>query len=151
MIGATKTRESKQDGLRAEMGGEGMAIKTAQMLLEDFKNELIVTTWNSDVLEMKYGMKIDEIKQIAEESKAQFIREILVQPILNAVSESEQNIPQNILVDAIPLKTINAHAMRAENDEYLIIINDKLMALIHSYCEIQFIAVKKLKQSEIAA
>ena len=119
-----------------------MSAKTAKMLLDELKQVISKTKTDSDVLEKKYGSLLGIV---TPDLFSSYMRDIIVQPILSAMTEYESNMLKDVLVEAIPMGEINAHSYKAENDEYVVVINERFMSLIYTWNELQFIALHSIQ------
>lgn len=121
-----------------------MSEKTAAALLEELKRKYKCYHLYGDCkLKQKYSYSSKEIDKFIN-CTHEFIME-LTKPLLSVMSDNELKILKNVLVDSIPLPRINAHSIKASNNEYLVIINDKFMSLIYSWNELQYISILQAK------
>ena len=53
------------------------------------------------------------------------------------LNEDEHKIFENIVIYSVPIHKINASTIKTDENEYLVIITDRLMALLHTWNELQ--------------
>lgn len=63
--------------------------------------------------------------------------DFLAAPVIQAMTDCERDRLGNTVVATVPLSSINARTYKADNNEYLIAVNDRLLALIFSWSELQ--------------
>lgn len=63
--------------------------------------------------------------------------DFLAVPVIQAMTDCERNRLGNTVVATLPLSSINARTYKADNNEYLIAVNDRLLAFIFSWSELQ--------------
>ncbi len=90
----------------------------------------------------KFIKKREQILSIIEDKELinrmdKYVYEFLFAPIYNLLNENELKRLKNMVVDSVSIPKINASTFKTDENEYLIIITDRLMALLHTWNEIQ--------------
>lgn len=116
---------------------------TANELLDELKKSTTVS-YENDILTQKYGILSTKINSIMKSSKEAFLKELLIKPIYKVLNENELRILNNVHIDIIPSFKANARIIKADDGEYLVIINERLMALFFSWYELQMKAALEL-------
>ncbi len=110
----------------------------AQDLLSELKNQISWKRdkWQAKVFEEKYA---NTKAEIFEKSSAlhENYGDILATPVIQAMTDCERDRLGHTIVATIPISSINARTYKADNSEYLIVVNDRLLALIFSWGELQ--------------
>lgn len=109
-------------------------------LLDEIKNQIICKPEEeqSDALTHKYGNQKDGFMNDAA-SIVENYGNILSAPIIQVMTDLEKKQLGETVIASIPLHTINARTYRADVNEYLIVINQRLLALIYAWGELQFL------------
>jgi len=123
-------------------------LVTAEELLNFYKYEKVVKQEEYDILASKYGIFNEKIKSVIDSSKSELLNEIIIKPIYQIFNESELASLKNVLIDIIPCSKINAYSIKADNNEYLIIINERLMGLISSFHQLELYSIQKLSSDK---
>lgn len=111
---------------------------TANQIYEVLKSQVDDNCSKEDVLRKKYGERYESLRKKAEQ--LDYVKTILAEPILSTMSHDERNIFNSTLFKTVPMFAINAFAIKADNGEYLIVLNERLLSLIYSYHQIQFLS-----------
>lgn len=117
-----------------------MEEKTVKELIEWYKDQYIEKdTVSSKLKEIndKYGFDVRETKEYG----FKVMKEKFFYPFLKILNKEEKELFNNFEIITHPLGVINAFSEKA-SDGYLVVFNTRLMALIFSYHEIQFTAIK---------
>lgn len=110
----------------------------AQDLLSELRNQISSKRdkWQAKVFEEKYANTKAEIFEKASALHENY-GDILATPVIQAMTDCERDRLEHTIVVTIPLSSINARTYKADNSEYLIAVNDRLLALIFSWGELQ--------------
>lgn len=121
---------------------------TAKEMYDDMISEVSVKCDREDILIEKYGKSYEEL--LATFEQFDYANTILAKPILSSMSADERKVFDSTLIKIVPIDAINACAKKADNNEYLVVLNERLLALIHSYHEIQFVsALETINGAEV--
>ena len=110
----------------------------AQDLLSELKSQITMKPdkGQAKVFEEKYTNTKAEIFEKASALLEDY-GELLASPVIQVMTACERDRLENTIVATIPLSSINARTYKADNNEYLIAVNDRLLALIYSWSEFQ--------------
>lgn len=110
----------------------------AQDLLSELRNQISrkPDKWQKEVFEEKYANFNAEIFEKASAMHENY-GDILAAPVIQAMTNCERERLGHTIVATVPLSSINARTYKADNSEYLIAVNDRLLALIFSWGELQ--------------
>ena len=110
----------------------------AQDLLSELKSQITrkPDKGQAKVFEEKYTNTKAEIFEKASDMLENY-GDLLASPVIQVMTDCERGRLGNTIVAAIPLSSINARTYKADNNEYLIVVNDRLLALIYSWSELQ--------------
>ena len=110
----------------------------AQDLLNILQSQITSTPDKEQmkVFEEKYANNKAEIFEKASTMLENY-GELLAAPVIQVMTDYERGRLGNTIVAAVPLSSINARTYKADNNEYLIAVNDRLLALIYSWSELQ--------------
>lgn len=118
---------------------------TAMELLESLKSQFTEVATDRADISKKYKMSPMELIQLEKDIKKHYI-ERLTKPIFEVVSMEDRRLSDKVLVDIIPYHLPTARVFRADNDEYLIIINKRLLGIIYVWTELQVVSIRKLNE-----
>lgn len=110
----------------------------AQDLLSELKSQITrkPDKGQAKMFEEKYANYKAEIFEKASAMLENY-GELLSSPVIQVMTDCERGRLGNTIVAAIPLSSINARTYKADNNEYLIVVNDRLLELIYSWSELQ--------------
>ena len=115
---------------------EALRMK-ASTLLTTLKSRIASTECQTDILTEKYG----EFKEKYMEEAADLLENygsILADPIIQAMTDVEKEKLRETIIAVIPLDSVNAR-YKANDNEYLIVLNERLLALIYAWGELQLL------------
>ncbi len=113
---------------------------TAKELLRKVRREVARDAALQEKITRKYGGANQGVSRQLVEA---YLRDVVEAPILRGMDDREQAIARGVLVAAVPMDTINARAMRTDAGEFLVVLNERLMALIHTWNELQILSAVK--------
>lgn len=106
-------------------------LRSYQAKSSEIKNEELIRKQN-EVFSMVKN------KDMIQKYMDNYINDMVVTPIYNVLNEDELSKLKDVLIDNIPIDKINATTFRTDENEYLIILTNRLMGLLHTWNEIQF-------------
>lgn len=115
---------------------------TAKEIYENILSTVTVSCDRDDIFIDRYGKTYKELLPIFE--KFDYANTILAEPLLSSMSIDERKVFDSTLIKIVPIASINAFSKKADNGEYLVALNERLLALIHSYREIQFVSAQEI-------
>ena len=92
--------------------------------------------WQEKVFDEKYANTKPEFFEKAAAMLENY-GDFLAAPVIQAMTDCERDRLGNTVVATVPLSSINARTYKADNNEYLIAVNERLLALIYSWGELQ--------------
>lgn len=106
-------------------------LKSQQAKSSEIKNEKLIRKQN-EVFSMIKN------KNLIQKHMENYIKDMVATPIYNILNSDERSTLKDVLIDSISINKINARTFRTNENEYLIIITNRLMGLLHTWNEIQF-------------
>ena len=118
-------------------------------MYEEMAARYIKKTGNIDPLRKIYEKYVTNFDAMVEKiSKMDFANEILAPPLITAISADDKKLLKKILIKTLPIDSINAHSIKVNDSEYLVVLNERLLSLIYTYQEIQFVSAQKYLKGE---
>jgi len=124
---------------------------TTKELLTILTNEYsTANNYNNPILENKINeakKHIIDFEDKFNHLNKNYVNDILLKPLLNVMDKKTQAIFKHSTAVSLAINSINANVTRVNQSEYLIIINRRLMALIHAWNEIQLLSISNINKN----